>query len=735
MKKILFIILISVVLITLAVIYELPRISSFFKKEVIYIALAGPMNHSEGKAMQKGVDLYIDKINKKGGIEGRKVELLVFNDKNDSRTALKIASEISRDKKTLLVIGHFYTPPSTAAGELYKKNGIPAITASATAGQVTLENEWYFRVVPNNRIMVSYLANYIKKVFQKDSAVIISSEDSYGSSLAVDFEKKAKQTGIEIKMKRSFSNDDKKLDEVFRMIVAELRAMDDPGMIFLATRAAEGAEIITMLKNPGTNYSIIGPDSFSTDSFIDEIRKNHRERTIPGYYSDGIYAISPVIPDIASRKAYSFRQDFVKKYNEEPSWISSCYYDAARIALEAVERAEVRGRVKIREDRRSVRESLASMNNYEVAVKGVIGNLFFDANGDVTTSYHMGIYDNQKFLPSFLQYQLVSQKNSDSSIFQKSLGSKIIIVDGKPLTKTEVVYTGIDINEISEIDIKNSKCAVDFLLWFRFQGKFNEKNIKFTNSLSQVRLDQPVLEETTDGVTVRTYHVKADFEIDFDFRDYPFGHQKINISFRHDYRIRNNLIFVPDLMGLQKKRITAKIVTGWKITDISSYQDITGRDPSRNTGKDSWDSELFDSYRAVTFSLYNTAIQINEEGLGSVYKTCFSVIFMLLILYLIYYIPYERLGVRALIFMSVAKMTDLYSNKLLSDLGVNYMLNIGYVFLAIYLLTLMSAVVSVVTYIFGKRGQKKKTEFFTRAGKAVHTFAMSVFGILLIYLL
>jgi len=89
MKKTLLTIFLSVVSTALIIFFLLPWLSSL-KKEDVYIAVAGPMSgpdESDGKAMIKGIQLYLDEINKEDGIAGRDVQVLVFDDKNDDKWA------------------------------------------------------------------------------------------------------------------------------------------------------------------------------------------------------------------------------------------------------------------------------------------------------------------------------------------------------------------------------------------------------------------------------------------------------------------------------------------------------------------------------------------------------------------------------------------------------------------------------------------------------------------------
>ena len=146
---------------------------SFFRptQDKIKIALAAPLSNIGqstligGESMVKGAQLYIDQVNQAGGINGKKIKLQIYDDRNDAQVAAKVAHEIV-DSDALAVIGHYSSSTSLVAGKIYQAYGIPAISGSATADDVTRWNNWYFRSTFVNSRQGLFIANYIKKIFK-----------------------------------------------------------------------------------------------------------------------------------------------------------------------------------------------------------------------------------------------------------------------------------------------------------------------------------------------------------------------------------------------------------------------------------------------------------------------------------------------------------------------------------------------------------------------------------------
>ena len=732
MKKLLLLLFIVLVLALNAagILLLLPGSPFHVKKQTVYIALAGPMSgydKENGEAMLRGCRMYLDSIRDSGRFKDKKIELLIYNDK-DKRTAISIASQIADEAKALLVIGHYDSDNSVAAGTIYRKNGIPAITASATSEAITEDNDWYFRVVPDNRALKNFIAYGVKHLLNSKSASIIYDKNDYGTSLAEGFEAKTEALEISICNKWAFDSESENMDHELNNIIGELRAVENTGTIFCATYSAEGVRFFASCRYPGTDYSVVGPDKFSSPAFISQFSNYPREQASPGYYTNGIRAVSPFISYLADEEnARVFRQRFMCKYGKEPSWLEACYYDAMDVALRAIERAEVQGQ-DIREDRRRFRKALASFDEHDVAIRGITGDIYFDKQGNVTRPLAMGFWNRHIFLPTFLQFQPVrpvpasdekkesngedTEDHKTDDTEKKAASGEILMIEGQPVTYLHIVYTGVDINKIHNINVKKGTFTADFYIWFRFSGKFDDTRIRFTNARNPVHLGEPVLKARSGPATIRTYRVIADFKTDMDTKAYPLDQQSLRISFRHEARTRKEMLFVPDVAGLpqtvgekDKGKTMAKATSRWKTEDISYVQDI-----AKITGPDE---------QTRFYSRFNTDILVQREGRTFLsLKYGIPMLAAVIILYFIFLVPADMLYHRVIIFIPV----------LLTILGIRFLY--GYllpglgifrnIFPVIYLLAGFSAMLSVLASVMHRQNATEKAKMLNQLGKITY---------------
>ena len=645
----------------------------FFKQDTIHIALVGPMtgdNARVGRYFHQGVNLYLDRINLKGGIDGKKIVLDVFDDQNNSDKARDEAIKIKNENSAIAVIGHHYSSCSIAAGEIYKNYGIPAISPASTNVKVTKGNEWYFRSSFNDYLQGRFLVTYAKKVLGQNTISIICEDKPYGAYLCRVFQQTAKAINVEVKYKWDFEVDNEYLEQDLEQIVNELQYKEDAGAIFLATHAAEGGRLVRKMKDRLVRNPIMAPDAFASESFQNSFNKFPKEKSSPGYYTDGIYVTTPWTSDITNEKGMQFQEDYEAKYDEEPGWHAAFAYDTAMVVVEAIKNADIRGRREtIRADREKIRKYLANLTNMDKAVEGVTGYNYFDEQGDSQKPIFVATYKHQRLISALTQFQAIPNISEVPNLEKKKKEGLVVIFDGRHSYKINVVYTGIDIREISELDVDSFTYTLDFYLWFRYHGDIQVQEVEFLNALDPINLQE---HEAQKEANYRLYHVKGKFRADFLPSLHSFGNHILGISFRPRSMDRNNLILVKDVLGMrlsndkdlvekmnrdnvlnsigvqgslgrvetttsggaEGRTILKEMKHGWKISEVLFFQDIAEKSLLGNPG--------FFNVRGGTleYSRFNVGIRIVEDKLTlrqvvpekyAVYPLLFSLIAMLLL--------------------------------------------------------------------------------------------------------
>lgn len=595
-----------VFILAILVIFSMIRSGILSPEDTLYIAVVGPMSgegKADGEEMLRGIRLCLNKVNEEGGVNGKQVKLIRFDDQNDPELARERALEVVEGQKALVVLGHFSGPASIKAGKIYKKEGFPAISGSAQENEVTEGNAWYFRTTFNHRSQAVFLAYYVKTILQQNSVSIISSSNQSDTSLAGTFEQAFKDLEGEVKHTWHFSpmaeDLDQKLDNMTGEISERLKD-DNPGMFLVAAGENLLAKIVVAMKRKSLNYPII--TDYSTLIKVD-FSEYPEEQKHPGYFLAGISVTSPFIFfDVADPYTQQFRDAFEGKYFRKPETTAALYYDAALAAIQAMKVVGAQGdHEQIVAERKQIRDYLASVKSIEEAIEGITGPLYFDKDGTADKPQTIGIFENRKVISAFTQLKLADPRRI-ADIGREEQAGRVLIVHGKSMYRTNVVYTGIDLHEVSDFNIEKLSYVLDFDLWFRYRGQFDAGNIEFLNAVEPIRLAPEQQKEdsstplkmhagilvdtrVSEGITYRLYRVKGRFKADFlpglpvFFREHVLG-----LSFRHRSLTRNNLIYVPDTLfmyQISKQSFWEKLkqaqilrsIPGWAIDVGEFFQD------------------------------------------------------------------------------------------------------------------------------------------------------------------
>ncbi len=682
-----------------------------FKNNVpLYIAIVVPQSGdyaSDGKSMIQGANLYIDKINKQGGVNGKKVELLVYDDQGDSEKAKQTAMELAKDNRVLAVLGHFFSSASLSAGKIYQEHGIPAITSASSADEVTVGNEWYFRIIPHNRLIGIFLANYTIRVMnQKTVSIIYDSNDVYSTSLVKGFKTPFK--GLGGKISHEWNLDSENKDEIIEKIVTQiLRDPNGSGLIFMACQESEAEKLIVSMKRKGIESPIIGGDVLGGTTFANRFNQYSEEQAQPGYFTDGIYANAPIIFDAADKATQDFREEYFSEYKQEPDWRTATSYDATMVIVEAIAKTAVQGTPEnLSTDRKKIRDYLARLTNADQAIKGVSGDVYFDKQRNVVKPVTVGLFNKQQFISALTQFRPVINPNPLVTDFEAELKTgRIVSMAGQYMYKTNVVYTGIYFNEISNVKESESSYEMDFYLWFRYQGDIDASNIQFINSIDdpkKVELGSPVIDKKLDnGITYQLYRVKGKFTEDFDFYDYPFDKKDLTIRFRHTKLTRENLIYVADVVGLNetanqsilekiKRTLIFQANGDWTLDNAKYFQDSMVTESSLGNPQSA-------NFYTIKYSKFNSTLTIKRNVITFIIRNLLPVFFVIILAYLGLYVPTTEFEAKMGLISGSIMTIAFFHYGLSSGLpGIGYTVALDYAFYVVYGLMVFELFVAVI---------------------------------------
>lgn len=294
------------------------------------------------------------------GGETYTVKLVEADNKSDKTEAVTAAQSLI-SAGSAVVLGSYGSGVSIAAGEIFADAKIPAIGASCTNPQVTLGNDFYFRVCFLDPFQGTVLANYAIQEGATTAAVITQLGDDYSAGLGNFFKDAFTKLGGTIVSEEQFQTN----QTDFKAILTNVKAKN-PDVIFAPSSIATAPLIIKQARELSITSVIMAGDTWENSSIIENAGADADGVVLSTFFDDA---------DPANAEAESFIKGFKEYLVKEgqsdiiPA-VSALGYDSYLVALAAIKAADSTDPV-------AIREALVG-----VSVEGVTGSISFDENGD-----------------------------------------------------------------------------------------------------------------------------------------------------------------------------------------------------------------------------------------------------------------------------------------------------------------------------------------------------------------
>jgi branched-chain amino acid transport system substrate-binding protein len=299
----------------------------------ILIGHIGSMTGAEatfGDSTDKGIKLAVDEQNKKGGIKGKQIVVKTLDDGGKPEEAAVAATRLITQDKAAVLLGEVASSRSLAMAPIADSNQVPMITPTSTNPRVTKDGAktrpYVFRVCFIDPFQGTVMAKFAKET-KKISKVAVLRDvgNDYSVGLADFFAKKFQELDGKIVADESY----KAGDQDFKAQLTAIKTKK-PEAIYVPGYYTDVALIARQARELGIKVPLMGGDGWDSAKLY-EIAKG----ALDGSYFSNHYTDEDPAPVI---------QDFVKKFKDTygavPDALAVLGYDAARVAMDAMERAK-----------------------------------------------------------------------------------------------------------------------------------------------------------------------------------------------------------------------------------------------------------------------------------------------------------------------------------------------------------------------------------------------------------
>jgi branched-chain amino acid transport system substrate-binding protein len=295
-----------------------------------------------------------DEINKGGGINGRRIQILSEDDEGRPEKAATVVTKLIDQDRVIALLGEVASGNTLAAAPKAQAAKVPMISPSSTNPAVTQVGDYIFRVCfidPfQGDVMAKFAANTLKA---KKAAIMLDFNSPYSRGLTEFFEASFKKLGGQIVNKQSYTQGDRD----YKGQLTAIRSAN-PDVIYVPGYYGEVGVIAKQAKQLDIKAPLLGGDGWDSTQLWD----------LGGDALNGDYISNHYSVDDPSPAIQKFVADYKARYGNIPDALAALGYDAMKVLADSITRARTTSEPQLR-------DAIAATKNFT----GVTGNITIDA--------------------------------------------------------------------------------------------------------------------------------------------------------------------------------------------------------------------------------------------------------------------------------------------------------------------------------------------------------------------
>lgn len=315
---------------------------------------------SYGTAMDEAVQLAIELKNAAGGIDGKQIEYLHYDNKSDLTEATSVGTRLI-DEGVHAILGPAPTGDAKASIPIVSEAGIPTIFPAVTGNGVTLDQsgkvlDWIFRVCFEDQYQGKAAGAYVADQMKaKKAAILVDQSLDYSQGLAKAFQEEFEAKGGQVVAKEAYSTGDTDFSAVLTTLLVQ-----DFDVLYVPGYYTEVGLMIKQAREMGLTQPMVGGDGLASSTLVELAGAENVNE---------LYYTSHFSTNSESEQVQSFLKAYQDKFGKEPDTFAALAFDAANLLFDAIDRADSL-------EPQAIKEAIETTK----AFKGVTGT--FDMDSD-----------------------------------------------------------------------------------------------------------------------------------------------------------------------------------------------------------------------------------------------------------------------------------------------------------------------------------------------------------------
>ncbi len=346
--------------------------------EPIKIAIIGAMSGTNavlGDWMKKGVTLAVEEKNKAGGIHGRQIQIVIYDDEADPTKSVNLAQKAATEDK---VVAAWATTNSTSALAdipIFAQYKIVQLTNGTNVDITNKGSAYIFRACPAGPAYENPLVDFLVKTKGYKKFALITDTSAYGKGEADYQTAELKALGLDILTRQSYGIDDKDFTGQLTAIL-----QTNPEVILFGGSEVASGLIAKQARQLGFKGQLAGGSAIATPKF---------NETAGADVSEGVFATAPYLTNDLNDTTRAFAAKYKARWNEDPEVHGANTYDGTQLLLMAMDNAypNITG------------EAIAAEFHKISGYQGLQGTFNVQPNGETIAKTQLGIWKSGKLTP------------------------------------------------------------------------------------------------------------------------------------------------------------------------------------------------------------------------------------------------------------------------------------------------------------------------------------------------
>ncbi len=324
----------------------------------IVIGAIGPLSGAAstyGQSVKNGAQVFLDKVNENGGIDGKQVVLKFEDDEADPTKSINAYDKLVNQDGVKLLLGPVTSGAANAVGPNATADGVPMITPSGTETNLTTTGgEYVFRTCYIDATQGEVISKYASEnLGAKTMAILYNKDSDYSIGIAEAAKAQFESNGGTVVEYISYNDGDKDFSAQLTNIKSS-----NPDVLVLPDYYSVVPVIADQARKIGITSQLMGGDGWDSPELV----------KIGGDAVEGAVFVNHYSPDDSDPEVQEFVNSYKEKYGETPDAFAALSYSTLQLFEEAITKAGST-------DGEAVKDALKNID-----VDTISGNIRFDEN-------------------------------------------------------------------------------------------------------------------------------------------------------------------------------------------------------------------------------------------------------------------------------------------------------------------------------------------------------------------